>query len=60
MKDHSAIILYEGQKRTVVFDPSKFSAQEARQWLKDNGYEIIEFTAGETKKPTVKKVKKQS
>ena len=34
--------------QAIRFDPEKFSARQAKKWLKESKHDVIEFESGET------------
>ena len=45
MENITATIMYDGKERVVTFDPKEFTPETAKQWLKENEFEIVEFMA---------------
>jgi hypothetical protein len=44
MDKHSATISKDGEVNSITFDPKKFTPEKAKEWIREQGIEIIDFT----------------
>lgn len=44
MNKHSATVCKDNVVQTLTFEPTKMTPEQAKEWMREQGFEIIDFT----------------
>lgn len=57
MEKHSATV-FKDTVQTLTFDPTKFTPEQAKQWISEQDFELIDFTEASGSARSAKPAKK--